>query len=79
MTEEISLEVGESYWIKYVLDWERANARVLNARVQVLGISEFHGITTVTTNRRPWNEGGTGSLDMRQIREAVRIPKVMAR
>lgn len=79
MDEKIELEIGESYRIKYVLDWERKNARVLDARVQVIGISEFHGITTITTNRRPWDEGGTGSLDLRQIREAVKMPKVPAR
>lgn len=73
MPTEFQFEVGKSYAIEYVMDWERKNAKVHTARVQILEVQSNYGFTTLITSRRPWNEGGTGQLDLRQVREAVEL------
>lgn len=67
------LTLRSSYEIGYKLDPERKNAKVHKARVQIIGVKNDFGVVAYTTNRRPWDEGGTGELRHDQIVSATEI------
>ncbi len=69
------IEEGKAYLVSYVLDPGRKNAKTYDARVHILAIRTQFGRTEITTNRRPWDEGGTGTLYLEQILSAVEIPR----